>query len=128
MNAMKVDDVARALNISPTTVRNQIKAGNIPAFYVGRCLRIWPQYLDSIGARPHDPTRSAPKEETLCLSGSETGYGISTSPLPAASELDVLLERLTAKPRRNTTTASKSSSGKSSGSARAQGGRGTKLR
>lgn len=95
MTALTVAEVAKALNVSPNTVRSQIKAGNIPAFFVGRCLRVWPHVLDSLGSRPHDSTRSAPKEEKQCLSGSETGYGISTSPLPAASELDVLLERLT---------------------------------
>jgi excisionase family DNA binding protein len=32
MTALTVAEVAKALNVSPNTVRSQIKAGNIPAF------------------------------------------------------------------------------------------------
>jgi excisionase family DNA binding protein len=41
--AMTADQVAAVLNVSPITVYKQAKAGKIPSFRIGTCVRFCPK-------------------------------------------------------------------------------------
>jgi excisionase family DNA binding protein len=102
---MPLKQVARQLNLHLNTVYQHVKTGAIPAFRIGRAWRVWPQDLDNLSEPSQSVQRFALLKEKKCPSESEAGVSIlRTSPSQAAKELDTVLERLTGKPRRNTTT------------------------
>jgi excisionase family DNA binding protein len=42
-HALTADDLARVLSVSPITIYKQAKAGRIPCFHIGTCVRFDPK-------------------------------------------------------------------------------------
>src|SRR5690606_8367391 len=105
--ALSLKEAAQRLGVSYQTIfARRHKIGfRLPG---SRIWRVWPSQLAEITRPNYNGTRIAAvgdDRRTLCQSDNVKASGTSISMRRAEKELDTLLERLTKKPRRNTTTA-----------------------
>jgi excisionase family DNA binding protein len=112
MHALTLKEAAERLRVHINTIRIHVKAGQVPAFRIGRCWRIWPADLDKVSNNEQSCQRLALlKEEEVCPSSRVDAVStMSMSPYRAANALDTRLEQLTGKKRRSTTTHSEQNS------------------
>jgi excisionase family DNA binding protein len=60
---LTVAEIATILKMNPQTIRNWIDAGSLPAFHVGRRVRVRRADFEALLARGHmGPDRSGPSE------------------------------------------------------------------
>jgi len=96
LRVLTIEETAALLNVSKNTVRNQISAGKLPAFSIGRCIRILYSDIDTLIRTARQSKVQGPKEK-LCHFGNVMASGKSISKSRMAQGLDDQLERLIGK-------------------------------
>lgn len=104
MTPITIAAAARLLGRNPETIRRHAIAGRIPGAFQLVPGGAWhlPANIIEILQTTRGPALRT--QEEACQSASEERHGGSTSPRRTAAELDILLQRLTKPPRKNSTT------------------------
>src|SRR5262245_26198089 len=109
MRTIGLAEAAAFLRLHPEELRRRAKAGAVPAAKPGKRWVFIEEdlaaYLRSNYSSPRQALWATQRKEMQCRSTNAVTRGGLMSPRRAAKELDVLLERLTEKPPRSTTTA-----------------------